>query len=164
MQRLHIDDLSAPSTSISADTADPTWTLVVRRGDCPRGWISCWCPPPTPTAGNEAASTLINGNGGVVVLVSLVHGSQMTATGVFFGVASLPPSWAEVRLSKLVQSRGHLGSQPCRHWCSLAFVRCFSVRIGPARRAGQKRVTLNHLPTRGQRRDCLAAGKRVCAD
>jgi hypothetical protein len=34
--------------------------------------------------GHEAASTLINGNVGVAVLVSLVHGAAMIAAGGFF--------------------------------------------------------------------------------
>jgi len=61
-------------------------------------------------SGHEAAGALINGNVGIAVLVSLVHGAAMIAAG---GVmVSLPLSRSQVRVPELVQPRCHLDPQP----------------------------------------------------
>ena len=85
-------------------------------------------------SGHEAAGALINGNLGMAVLVSLVHGAAMIASWRNLCMVSLPLPRSQIRVAELVQSRRHLGRSASSWWArshSRSAFRASTDRAGP---------------------------------
>ena len=107
-------------------------------------------------SGHEAAGALINGNLGMAVLVSLVHGAAMIAAGGALCMVSLPLPWSQIRVAELVQSRYRMGPQPRRNRRAL-------IRVQPLGSVlTTSRSTERHLGVRTPRNASTSQSRPYC--